>query len=112
MTRARLSVNCRAARPPGASALGQGPGDDDLCLGLDAPQVLYAPEALRVELVDVLRPRRPCCEPAALRRDLEASDRCAGGWSGRHPGEDGLSGELRGADLLGRQAREDALLVR
>ena len=36
--------------------------------------MLRTTEAFRVDLVDVLRARRPCGEPAVLRHDLESTD--------------------------------------
>ena len=49
--------------------------DDALRLGHDVSQVRRAAKALRVDLVDVLRSRGSCREPAAPRHDLETADR-------------------------------------
>ena len=74
-----------AARPPavspGLAAARSGAGvpecraDQGLRLLDESREVVVAAEALRVDLVDVLRPRRPRREPALLGRDLQPADR-------------------------------------
>src|SRR5258708_13953508 len=74
-TRSRRGLMlCSAGRSRGLAEHGI---EDLLRLGLDAGQVLLAAERLGVELVDVLRPRRPGGEPAGLGADLQAAQRLA-----------------------------------
>src|SRR5690554_5266287 len=80
------------------------------CFFLDPLEVLPSQEALRVDLVDVLRPRGARREPTVRRHDLQPSDGGAVAGGGRQLGQDGLSGELRGRDALGGQACELGLL--
>src|SRR5215212_3388542 len=51
------------------------PLNNPLRLSLDRLKMLRVPEALRVQLIDVLRPRRPRREPAPVGRHLHPSDR-------------------------------------
>src|SRR5947207_8206270 len=57
-----------------ASRLTDGPADDLLGLLDDLPQMLRPLEALRIELVDILRPRWPGREPAAVRHHLQPAE--------------------------------------
>ena len=84
-----------------SSALRPGSGPD-----------VRAVEALRVDFVDVLRPRRTCREPSRLGHDLETANGCA---VARRSGEDGLdwlAGKVGGLHLLRRQLLQLVLLLR
>src|SRR5215210_8683758 len=81
-------------------------------LAEDALQPLLAVEALRVDLVDVLRTRRPRREPAMLGDDLEPADRRTVPRRLRQNGLDRLPRELVALHLLGRQPLEHVLLLR
>ena len=67
---------------PASRPARQGIAHDLLGLADDGLEVLLVPEALCVDLVVVLRPGRPCREPAAPGHDLEAPDRASlpGAW--------------------------------
>src|SRR5262249_56978540 len=67
--------------------------DERLCLAHERVQVCGALEALRVDLVDVLRPRRPGREPSAARRNLQAVDRRVVGWRSGQFGDDRLAAD-------------------
>ena len=86
-------------------------GHDPPRLVHDGVEVALVPEALRVELVDVLRARGPDGEPAARRDDLQAADRLV---DARRPGQlcrDRLAGQLRRPDRLGRERPQPRLLL-
>ena len=57
-------------------------------------------EALRVDPVDVLGPRRTCREPPALGRDLQPADGCIVAGRAREDAPDLLASELGAPDLL------------
>src|SRR5512143_1069830 len=86
------------------------PGDDLARLVEDPFEVLLAPEALGVELVDVLGSRRAGREPAARGRDLEAADGRVVPRGAGEPRHDGLAAQLARRDVLGREAAEPLLL--
>src|SRR5262244_2977100 len=80
-------------------------------------------EALRIDLIDVLRTRRPGREPPATRHDLQAVDRRVVARRAGQLGGDRLAGEgvfldrgrrqlLESRLLLGRGGRVDARVVR
>src|SRR5207244_12581852 len=59
----------------GSWAAAERGGDELLGLAHERVQVRRAPEALRVDLVDALRARRPSREPPVRRHDLQPVDR-------------------------------------
>ena len=71
----------------------EGRGHERLGLLDESAEVVLAEEALRVDLVDVLRARRAGGEPAVVGRDLEPADRRAVAGRGREDGRDRLAGE-------------------
>jgi hypothetical protein len=79
---------------PASRAARQGIAHDLLGLADDGLEVLLVPEALCVDLVVVLRPGRPCREPAAPGHDLEGIVARRLG----QPRDDGLAGEVRLVD--------------
>src|SRR6516162_3359458 len=85
--------------------------DECARLGLDALQVICSAEALRVELIDILRPGRPRREPAIRSEHLEPTNR--GPIAGRIDEHllDGIAGELRCADVGGGQLQQRCLLL-
>src|SRR5262249_21026802 len=78
----------------------------------DGLQVALTPEALSVDLVNVLGAGRPGCEPSAGRHDLEATDRRIIARGARELGGDGLGGQRRRLDVLRREVRQPDLLLR
>src|SRR4029450_5375050 len=69
-------------------------------------------EALRIDLVDAFRARRPCSEPATGGHDLEATDRRVVAWSLGQLGRDRLTSECRCRDRIGRQFFQPRLLLK
>jgi hypothetical protein len=97
---------------PASRPARQGIAHDLLGLADDGLEVLLVPEALCVDLVDVLRPGRPCRKPAAPGHDLEAPD---GGIVARRLGQlgdDGLAGQVRLVDGGRREFLQPGLLCR
>src|SRR6516162_6020627 len=80
-------------------------------LAHDGVQVRLVLEALRVDLVDVLRTRRARGEPAAAGYDLQAADRRVVARGASQLSRDRLAGKLRFADGLGRELFEPRLLL-
>src|SRR5258708_10782047 len=76
---------------------------DLLSFGLDAGEVLRAAERFGVQLVDVLRPRRPGGEPAGLGDDLQAAERLAVTRRGGQPAQHRLAAALGDADPVGSE---------
>src|SRR5207248_1634629 len=74
--------------------------------------MLLAPEALRVDLVDVLGTGGPRGEPAVLGDHLEAADLRAVSRRFGEPGADRLAGERLRGHLIGGQLLQDRLLLR
>src|ERR1044072_5643873 len=78
---------------------------DALCFLQDAAQMICSAEALRINLVNVLRAGRTRCKPSVLRHHLQPADGSA------VPGrvsEDGLNffaGQVCGSDLRRRELR-------
>src|ERR1700709_1100818 len=70
-----------------------------------------AGEGLGVELGDILGARRPRREPTAIGGHLQAADCRAVAGRRRQSSGDRVPGELRGANLLGRQLAENRLLL-
>ncbi len=68
-------------------------------------------EALCVDLVDILGARGAGGEPSFFRYDLQASYGSVVARSTREPGNDWLTGQGRGADVIGRDASEAGLLL-
>src|SRR5258707_945080 len=69
-------MDCRVK--PGNDALAsECPRDGVLCVALYLPQMRFAAETLRVDLVDVLGARGPRGEPAVVGGDLDAAERLA-----------------------------------
>src|SRR5664279_3299973 len=85
--------------------------DDRLRLLQDPLQMVGAREALGVDLVDVLGPRRTRCEPTTVRDDLDAADGRAVARRLVEHGVDLLAGELAGIEPVGRE-RGELLLLR
>ena len=81
--RARARARGRGRARARARASCQCPPDDGLRLLDDPLEMVVAEEALGVDLVDVLGPRRSCREPAVVGHDLEPADRrrrCRAPW--------------------------------
>ncbi len=84
--------------------------DNGLCLFLDLAQVILAPKALGVNLVDLFCAGRASGEPAVLGDYFEAAN---GGVVARGVGQLGqnrLSGQFTGADLSGGKILQDLFL--
>src|SRR6266446_1540496 len=101
----------------------EGPVYHRLRFAHDGVEVSLVLEALRVDLVDVLRAGRPRREPAAPGDDLQPADRLAVARGAGQLGPDRFAGQLRLHDglegevrqprlLLGRRRRIDACVVR
>src|SRR6266542_4696147 len=84
---------------------------DPLSFGHDCLHVLLVLEALRVDLVDVLRAGRASREPATGGHDLQAADRGVVARSTRQRGGDRLAGQLRLLNGRGRQLLQPRLLL-
>src|SRR4030095_9180120 len=85
---------------------------DLLGLAHNRVQVSHIFEALRVNLVDVLRARRPGREPPVVGHDLEAADRRAVTWGTSQFISDRRAGETRCRYHLGRQFFQCRFLLR
>ena len=83
-------------------------GDDLLSLGDDGVEVRRVLEALGVDLVDVLRARRPGGEPAARGDDLQPADRRVVAGRRGQLRQDRLAGQARRLDRVGRQLQQAA----
>ena len=79
---------------------GQRGVDDDLGIGQDATHMIGVAEALRINLVNMLRAGGPCREPAARRDDLHAAERRAVAGCSGEDRLNRLTGQIAGADRL------------
>src|SRR5260370_39448663 len=85
--------------------------DELLSLAHERVQVRRIPETLRVDLVDVLRARRPSREPPAHGCDLQAADLRTVAWGFGQLGGDRLTGERLFPDGPGGQGLQSRLLL-
>src|SRR5262245_52826355 len=77
--------------------------DELVCFAHERLQMCRALEALRVDLVDVLRPRRPRRKPSARGHNLEAANSCVIAWSPGQFRDDALAGERLFLHIIGRE---------
>jgi len=77
---------------------------------LNLLQVIFAAEAFRVDLVDVLGSRRPRREPSALRHHLDSAERLAVPGRPRQLCRDRLAGEVLCGELFGSNFGKPGLL--
>src|SRR4029453_7194610 len=78
----------------------------------DRGQMTLILKALRIDLVDAFRARRPCSEPATGGHDLEATDRRVVAWSLGQLSRDRITSECRCRDRIGRQFFQPLLLLK
>src|SRR5580704_4754923 len=93
------------------NSAGEGARDRRLGLLLDLAQVVFAAKALRIDLVDVLGPRRARREPAVLSHDLDAAERLTVAGRGRERRSYLLAAQFRHRQFLAGQRFEQALLL-
>src|SRR6476619_1655614 len=100
----------RARDARAASQSSESCGDDGEGSVLDLSEVFGALERFGVDLVDVLRARRPSGKPRRLSRNFQATNgSVVSGRSGQDRG-DGLAGQLGGRDRGGIELGQLGLL--
>src|SRR5512141_344768 len=74
--------------------------------------MVRSPEALRVNLVDILSAGGARRKPSALRHHLQPADGRTVAWRASEDGLNLLPGQLSGPDLLRRESPQNLLLLR
>src|SRR5580692_7358841 len=82
-----------------------------LGLLLDLPQVTFTAETLGIDLVNVLRARRPRGKPSVLGNHLDSTERETVPRSGGKLRAYGLAGKFHDANLIGRERLQQLFLL-